>query len=53
MKKEKCFACNKKAKRKKKKRSRHWEIFSRVGRDDGSTTLIDAMNIYQISGYAA
>ena len=41
MKEKKCFACDKKAKR--KKRSRHLEMLSRVERDDRSTTLIDAM----------
>ena len=41
MKKEKCFACDKKTKR--KKRSRHLETLIRVERDDGSATLIDAM----------
>ena len=40
MKKEKCFACDKKTKR--KKRSRHLETLSRVEWDDGSATLIDA-----------
>ena len=38
---EKCFACDKKIKR--KKRFRHLETLSRVERDDGSATLIDAM----------
>ena len=41
MKEEKCFACDKKTKR--KKRFRHLETLSRVERDDGSATLIDAM----------
>ena len=41
MKEKKSFACDKKAKR--KKRSRHLEMLSRVERDDRSTTLIDAM----------
>ena len=41
MKEEKCFACDKKTKRKKK--SRHLETLGRVERDDGSATLIDAM----------
>ena len=41
MKEEKCFAFDKKTKR--KKRSRHLETLSRVERDDGSATLIDAM----------
>ena len=41
MKEEKCFACDKKTKR--KKRSRHLETLIRVERDDGSVTLIDAM----------
>ena len=52
MKEEKCFACGKKTNR--KKRSRHFETLSRVERDNGSSTLIDAitkMKIYQISGY--
>ena len=40
MKEEKCFACDKKTKR--KKRSRHLETLSRVEWDDGSATLIDA-----------
>ena len=41
MKEKKCFACDQKTKR--KKRSRHWETLSRVERDNGSATLIDAM----------
>ena len=41
MKEEKCFACDKKTKR--KKRSRHLETLSRVERDDGSATLMDAV----------
>ena len=41
MKEEKCFACDEKTKR--KKRSRYLETLSRVERDDGSATLIDAM----------
>ena len=52
MKEEKCFPCGKKTNR--KKRSRHFETLSRVERDNGSSTLIDAitkMKIYQISGY--
>ena len=40
MKEEKCVACDKKTKR--KKRSRHLETLSRVEWDDGSATLIDA-----------
>ena len=40
MKKEKCFACDKKTKR--KKRSRHLETLIRVERNEGSATLIDA-----------
>ena len=38
---EKCFACDEKTKR--KKRSRHWEMLSRVERDNGSVIFIDAM----------
>ena len=38
---EKCFACDKKTKR--KKRSRHWEMLSRVERGNGSVIFIDAM----------
>ena len=38
---EKCFACDKKTKR--KKRSRHWEMLSRVERDNGSVIFKDAM----------
>ena len=41
MKGEKCFSCDKKTKR--KKRYIHLETLSRVERDDGSATLIDAM----------
>ena len=41
MKEKKCFACDKKAKR--KKRSRHLEMLSRVERDKGSATLINDM----------
>ena len=41
MKKEECFACHKKTKR--KKRFRHLETLSRVERDDGSGILIDAL----------
>ena len=41
MKGEKCFSCDKKTKR--KKRSIHLETLSRVERNDGSATLIDAM----------
>ena len=40
MKEEKCFACDKKTKR--KKRSRHLETLSRVERKEGSATLIGA-----------
>ena len=40
MKEEKCFACDKKTKW--KKRSRHLETLSRVEWNDGSATLIDA-----------
>ena len=52
MKEEKCFACGKKTKQ--KKRSRRLETLSRVERVDESATVIDAMKkmkIYQISGY--
>ena len=51
MKEEKCFACGKKTKQ--KKRSRRLETLSRVERVDESATVIDAMKkmkIYQISG---
>ena len=41
MKEEKCFACDKKTKR--KKRSRHLETLSRIGGDEESATLIDDM----------
>ena len=41
MKEEKCFACDKKTKR--KKRSRHLETLIRVERDHGSAALIDVM----------
>ena len=40
MKEEKCFACDKKTKW--KKRSRHLETLTRVEWNDGSATLIDA-----------
>ena len=51
IKKEKCFAFHRKTKQ--RKRSRHWETLSRIERDIGSATLIDAMNnmkIWQVSG---
>ena len=41
IKEQKCFACDKKTRR--KNRSRHWETLSRVEPYDGSATLIDAM----------
>ena len=41
MKEEKCFACDKKTKR--KRRSRHLEKLNRVEQDNGSATFIDAI----------
>ena len=41
MKEEKCFACDKKTKR--KRRSRHLEKLNRVEQDNESATFIDAI----------
>ena len=41
MKEVKCFPCDKETKQ--KRRPRQWETLSRVERDDGLATLIDAI----------